>query len=183
MATPIALQNFLTQSSPQFSSRMTPYDFATTAGSTALGIGNNARAMRQLEEQLALAEKDYENMISEQEKAKQLALFNLGAGTTKERKDFINEYSGGLFSSGTGYDIGISKSPLTTESGTIVDLLPLLKASNYAQSQSDLYGSKSPFTFGYIPSRSQAWGDISSGVNKEISNLLNQNEKKSIFNI
>ena len=95
MPTPIGLQNYLTMSSPQFSSRMTGQDYATTAGSTALAMGANAFSMKQLKAQLELEEKKLNELIAARKNAEKMELLNAGLiNSPSERSRVIHDMTG-----------------------------------------------------------------------------------------
>jgi len=162
MATPIALQNLLTLSSPQYSTRMTGGDYATTAASAALGIGAGSYNIKKLEEQLKQAEKEYQNLLSQQE-------FN------KERNKILDD----LYES-SGYEIspgfrGIfgresDKRPSmdnTFGEGNVIDLTGMLKSANLASR----YGKIESYFHGGLAG--QEYRDIASGFKNKLLELLN----------
>jgi len=175
MATPIALQNLLTLSSPQYSTRMTGGDYATTAASAALGIGAGSYNIKKLEEQLKQAEKEYQNLLSQQEFNKKITLLNSGMLSEKERNKILDD----LYES-SGYEIspgfrGIfgresDKRPSmdnTFGEGNVIDLTGMLKSANLASR----YGETESHFHGGLAG--QGYRDIASGFKNKLLKLLN----------
>lgn len=166
MATPIALQNLLTLSSPQYSTRMTGGDYANTAAATALASGANSYNIRRLNEQLAIAKKEYENLVkqqgiqneqwekgfantqSQQGYANKVALINSGMLSESERNVLLDELLGNnmtggtgrqSFVSGGGMGSGGSRRPSGTGTDTsVTDITGLLDEAIRAEKEGSL---------------------------------------------